>query len=557
MQMSERFIYKCMGAWRAKVLIVCAMLPMLCPLRAAAQTEEPSSAPQAARCDDGSWIPFNSPYFYCDCRMTAQPFGFPLDMLITDTVWLKADANDLLKGLSAYWFADCSVEMEVYAMCASKTPTLTMRVGKNQMREMDATSINDKLASMGDLGETVKNMTPRIRVYPVGGGQGRVLCYPYNEGPHSTCTDLLPIYTSMTYVSSHTYDVYELQPQTIPSKVELFVQWKEKSNSPCTVKVLRGGCEGTVVATTTLSDSTKLYFPDKTMLQAAKKAGESLYFRFEHAAGTAGRINFRVPKFVAQQVDTTVCQGKGLQLADTLLTETTVYPNDTVWEVRDTVAIRTYYLTVTPPEPQYDTLRVRAAELPRLYREKLYIAKDGYGDYRYTEHKDEQCDVLYQLHVEHAVKTTWTTVDTTLCQGKIYTFAGKNYTEDTEWRDTVWTDDDTRSVVDVKVTFTAPELEYDTLYLTQAELYGDGAGYYYAPLRIVVTAYGDMECELRARNKCTRVVRLTVIENKTTGAEQPAEQAGRPAGRYNLLGQRVGEDYRGVVIENGRLVWRE
>lgn len=498
------------------------------------------------------------PYYYCDCSEQSSTFIFPLDALITDTVWFKADISDLLKGMSAYWFADCGVQMDVYAMCASKEPTMTLRVGKNQMREMDATSINEKLAAMGSAGEALKNIKPRIRVYPTGTGSGRVLCYPYNEGPHSTCNDLLPVYTSMTYVSSHSYDVYELQPQSIPSSGTLFVQWKQKDNQPCTVSVHRGGCEGAVVATTLLADSTKLYFPDKTLLQQVKKAGESLYFRFEHEQSAVGRISFRVPKYVAERVDTTICQGMGLQLADTLLTATTVYPNDTVWLLKDTVALRTYHLTIAPAPVHYDTLRVRSTDLPMLYRNKMYIRENGYGDYDYTEQKEGMCDERYLLCVEHAVQTTTTTIDTTLCEGKIYSFAGKNYTTNTEIQDTVWSDADTRSVVDLRVTFTEPELEYDTLYLTAAQLEGeDGYGYYHAESMQYITAYGDIEYDVTARNRCTRRVRLTVLEDTMTPTGTAVAEEKKPVVRYNLLGQKVSESYRGVVIENGRLVWRE
>lgn len=523
---------------------------LLCPLLVFADTmeEQGSASCELMRKRLGY------PYYYCDCTEQSSTFLFPLEDIVSDTVWFKAEVNDLLKGMSAYWFADCAVQMDVYATCASKEPTLTLRVGKNQMHEMDATAINDKLAAMGSAGEALKNIKPRIRVYPVGGGSGKVLCYPYDEGPHSTCTNLLPIYTSMMYVSSHAYDVYELQSATIPARGELFVQWREKNNNPCTVTIHRGSCDGEVVTTTTLADSTRLLFLDKALLLTAKQAGESLFLRFDHDAKTTGRIRVRAPKFITERVDTTICAGLGLQLSDTLLTATTVYPNDTVWLRQDTVSLRTYHLIVTPPAVQYDTLLVRAAQLPMLYRGNLYIKQGGFGDYDYIEHTDAQCDERYLLHVEHAVQTTTSTIDTTLCEGKIYTFAGKNYTHDTDIHDTIWTDPDTRAIVDVRLTFTPPDIEYDTLYLTQAQLQGnDGYGYYHSESMQYITTYGDIDYTLTARNRCTRRIRLSVLPDTSTDSKQINASPKHPR-RYNLLGQPVDDSYRGVVIQDGRML---
>lgn len=150
-----------------------------------------------------------APYYFCDCYEGASTFRFPLSTQISDTVWYTASVDDVRKGLTAYWFADCSVTLEVYALCSGKTPTISMTIGKDQMREMDATSVNQKIDEMGDAaGQLISALTPHIRVYPNGTCSGQVYVYPYNEGPHSTCEATLPVRTSMTYVSNHADDVY-------------------------------------------------------------------------------------------------------------------------------------------------------------------------------------------------------------------------------------------------------------------------------------------------------------------------------------------------------------
>ena len=138
------------------------------------------NAPQMK--DDYCWgkLP-GYPEHYCTCRNSSQAFSFPLITQVTDTMWFSSTVDDMKQGLSAYWFSDCSITFEVYAFCSSKTPTITMTVGANQMREMDIATINRKLDEMGDMAELLSQaLTPRIKVYP-NGGTGTVYCYPYNH----------------------------------------------------------------------------------------------------------------------------------------------------------------------------------------------------------------------------------------------------------------------------------------------------------------------------------------------------------------------------------------
>lgn len=107
-----------------------------------------------------------------------------------------------------------------------------MTVGANRMHEMDVTEINSKLEEMGDMAELMSQaLTPRIKVYP-NGGTGTVYCYPYDQGPWSTCSDILPVIPRMTYVCDQATEVYELKPSRIASTGKGFIQWKQKRNQP-------------------------------------------------------------------------------------------------------------------------------------------------------------------------------------------------------------------------------------------------------------------------------------------------------------------------------------
>lgn len=492
-----------------------------------------------------------APYYFCDCYEGASTFRFPLSTQISDTVWYTASVDDVRKGLTAYWFADCSVTLEVYALCSGKTPTISMTIGKDQMREMDATSVNQKIDEMGDAaGQLISALTPHIRVYPNGTCSGQVYVYPYNEGPHSTCEATLPVRTSMTYVSNHADDVYEWEPTLLPQSGSVYVQWKEAKNNPCQVWVTQGSCTGTEVARTTLSDSTKLFFPDRTLIQQARQAGESLFFHFSHDADKVGRIRFRTnPRFVPQTIDTTTCQGQGLQLADTLLTQTTRYSNDTAWYKGDTVYVRTYNLIVAAPEPQRDTVRVKAAQLPMVYRNQEYIARGGYGNYDFTIHTVGQCDEHYLLCVEHFTTHTSVTIDTTICEGKTFELNGLTYSRDTAMQSAGWIDEDTYADMDIRVSFSAPETEYDTVYVSPATM---AEGYFYEEANRWIEAYGDYSYTITGRNQCTRQVELAVREQVSTAVADTGQAMPlswlycapdgtvyvvRNGKRYTLLGQ--------------------
>jgi len=484
------------------------------------------------------------PDHYCTCRNASTQFAYPMQVQVSDTMWFYASVDDMKQGLSAYWFADCSITFEVYAFCSSKVPTIAMTVGPNQMREMDVAYINQKLDEMGDMAELMSQvLTPRVKVYP-NGGTGTVYCYPYDQGPTSTCQETLPLIPRMTYVCDQTTEVYELHPEQIASNGQGFIRWKQKKNLAGTIRLTDGACDGPEIGQMTLTDSMRVMMLNADTMQAAKQAGRSVFVHVTHPADYVGRIYYyKTIKWDVQRIDTTICQGKSLQLSDTTLSQTTVYPNDTLWKKGDTLSLTTYYLTIEPPTPQQDTLVLKAAQLPYNYRNQL-IPKDGWGDYDLTIHRADQCDERYLLHVEHDVVTRSTVVDTAVCLGRTVTFGGVTYDMDTVIRDSAWADADTWVTSDITIRFTEPETEYDTIAIP-ASWFVNGR-YWYGDLGVTLYGYGDTLIVKTKKNQCTRWIQLHVEEREigTLVETVPTEAETYKYIRNGILYiRREGQDY--------------
>ncbi len=352
-------------------------------LQAQSSVDAREQSPQDRSCDLIQKR-FGYPYYYCNCAVeNTVDFHFGLDTVITDTLWFAATVSELKHGMSAYWFSDKPIHLDLFALCSSTESSYSINVGGNTMRDIDVEFINSKLAEMGDLAELAETVVkPHIRVYPMRGGQGRVLAFAYNEGPHSTCDDLFPVKNGMTYISNHDEDIYAWLPSDMRKNQQLFVQWQQKKNQPCEMEFLRGTCANPeLICSRTMSDSTRLFFPDTAVVNRAKAAGDTLFFRFRHKAKDVGRVRFRYNiKWMETVTDVSFCEGKSFQLADTVLKETTVYSGDTVWRALDTVDIFTYNVKVTPAKLKHDTLWVKKTDLPLYYENTYYVDRMGEHD---------------------------------------------------------------------------------------------------------------------------------------------------------------------------------
>lgn len=310
------------------------------------------------------------PSHFCECYENAEQFGFPIEREVKDTMWYVTSIDNLQQGLSAYWFADCSVSIDVFAFCTSHGPAFSVTVPANRMAEIDNTMVNQMIE---ELGEQAKNMaqtlSPRVRVCP-NGGSGKVYCYPYDQGPESTCEDPLPFYSRMTYVCEKPYNVYRLPYSRIPASGKTFIHWKQKKNLPCEVRLTLDSCNGEEIGRATLSDSLHIYQPDSVLLLRALTRKKSVWLHVTHEDGYAGRIYlYTTRQFVdpLPAVSQKTCLGKKLTVDQRAYESDTTF-TDTLWVSADTLQTRQVSLRFTQPKLEYDTIRVAANDLRYGYR---------------------------------------------------------------------------------------------------------------------------------------------------------------------------------------------
>ena len=330
---------------------------------------QPASAPQWSDFCDSTQRILELPYYYCACEESSSAFSFPYEAEVNDTAWFTATMNDLRQGISAYWFANSSVTMEVFAFCTSKLPTITMTVGPNQMRDIDVAKINKKLDEMGEMAAVAEKMTPHIRVFPNNGGSGHVYCYPYDQGPHSTCEEPLPLRPGMTYVCDKEENVYRMEWSSIPSSGKAFVLWKQKKNKPCDIWLTLDSCTGEEIGRVVLSDSLHVYQPDSAKLVDARKAKRSLWLHAKHGKDIVGRLYWRNnPKYAEEldPMDKKTCLGKTLSVNFRTYSSDTAFV-DTTWVGGDTLQTMAVTFTFTQPKMEYDTVYTTALELSRGY----------------------------------------------------------------------------------------------------------------------------------------------------------------------------------------------
>ena len=209
---------------------------------------------------------------------------------------------------------------------------------------------------------------------------------------------------------------------------------------------------------------------------------------------------------IYQAIDTTLCQGKIFtHNAQSYTTDTTLV--DAAMGNDGNYHITTLIVRFTAPEPVADTLALKTTDLPYLYRNQELIP--AFGDYDITIHTLGQCDERYLVHVSHLVDTIFTSIDTTLCEGRIFTYNALEYTVDTALVDSTLWNEDMLEIQHIKVVFAAPEMEYDTLLLTTQQLL---EGYYYLPADTMIYAAGEYFYVITTYDECTRHLTLTVNE---------------------------------------------
>lgn len=335
----------------------------------------------------------NAPAYYCACQ-DALPFAYGLDTVLTEPTWYKGALSQLQEGITAYWFASKPVRVEVYPLCSSAEPLLGQTIRGNGGYSWTVDEIADKMALLEGF-DFVQQMQVYIRVTPLDSTGGRCVMTSYTHGLHSTCANALPVIFHTPYVLSGEGDTYALSLARQPKA--LGVQGWNSNGAPIAVEMVLGQCEGQPVAQGVLRDSFHLWVPQPELLEQAYAQEQTVYFRF--SAVEAGHIQFVSPLTWAHQVcDTTLCQGIGLELADTTLRISTLYADSVYQYGTDTVQVTDYRVAFTQPSVQYDTLRLEQSAFPYLYQGQGVISR--YGDYVFTLHEPQSCDTQIRLSVE-------------------------------------------------------------------------------------------------------------------------------------------------------------
>ena len=265
----------------------------------------------------------------------------------------------------------------------------------------------------------------------------------------------------MSLYSTQSNDVYILDPAELYDLTDVILQWEPDDLSSCQLQVTSGTCDGPIVAQTTLQTD-DIYIIPAAQIRQALNNNQILYLHFSHDANKPGMVHCLAPEYEENYIDTLLCQGMGLAVHDTLLTEATVYTIDTTHQYDNVYLINYYDLSFYEPDLQNDTLAFKYTQSPYLYRGQHTINKPG--NYDLTIHNPGQCDEHYQLYVYHDIDTVLQTVDTFLCYGAAFEYKGKIYKTDISIKESSWKNQDSLMVDVLNLYFaTTPDIIYDTI----------------------------------------------------------------------------------------------
>ena len=399
------------------------------------------------------------PSYYCDCKEGYTDFQLPVDTVLSyESIWFKGWVSDLYDGVSAYLHSDCDLNFEVYTSCTAKAPKYQAVFAQNKANAIDGEAIKRKLEEnqVGNL-----DVAFYIRISPIAGQGGRLIMRRQSDGMPSTCDDPLYMLPGMSLYSTQSNDVYILDPAELYDLTDVILQWEPDVVSSCQLKVTKGTCDGPVMAQTTLQTDDIYIIPAADIRQSLSN-NEQIFLHFSHAANTAGMVHCLAPEYEENYIDTLLCQGMGLEVHDTLLTEPTIYTIDTTHAYANIYYINLYNLEFYEPDLQYDTLALYESQLPYLYRGQYAVT--DFGEYDVTIHTPGQCDEQYALSVYHKIDTIITVRDTALCYGAKFEYQNRLYTENVSFESTTWKNADTYLIDSLHVYFaTTPEIVYDTI----------------------------------------------------------------------------------------------
>lgn len=325
-------------------------------------------------------------------------------------VWFLASLENFGNGMNAYWYSTDSLRLEAYLVCLAREPIYQRTIGPQGIFSLSLEELKHKLdsvtASLG-LGQIddILQIFPSVNVkaVPVSGQSGRIILQNLGEGPKTDCSNPLPVYMDATYILTDSANVYTLTQERQPDS--LHVVWQaedEELDTLPTIQVRYGSCDGDILGEAQ-TDSQGVYVVERQWMDSAYQQGDTLFFHV--FAPTDGKIRFRPVTFTYAEVDTVLCEGKGLQLQDTLLTASTSYTDTVVKSEGYRHFITHYELEVQPAPETNDTLYVGAAELP-LQMQDVWIESEGNYSLRYQT--AEGCDsiVHLQVYIQTSIRET-------------------------------------------------------------------------------------------------------------------------------------------------------
>ena len=216
---------------------------------------------------------------------------------------------------------------------------------------------------------------------------------------------------------------------------------------------------------------------------------------------------------ITSAIDTVICYGGSFLHNGTTYTKDVVIIDERPLNA-DTLFVDTLHVYFdTEPALRYDTLGLKSYDLPYRYHRQTI---NDYGDYEFDLTTSAGCKEHVLLHVYHDVAVIHAENDTTLCQGKQYVHNSVSYSEDVTLVDSLWLDADSYQMTTTHVWFAEPEMEYDTVTVTTADLQ---AGYYYVAADTYIYHAGTYSYVVEKADECTRHITLTVIEDTTSAVE--------------------------------------
>lgn len=315
--------------------------------------------------------------------------------------WFNCSIDLLGEGVNAYWYSPDSLVLEAYLNCFALRPVYTYTVLPSGVFSINREYLLQKIDSiaalmgMGSLEEVLEWFdSVKIKATPKNGQNGRLIFQKYKEGPETDCSNPLPVYMDATYILTDSANVYTLTHERQPDS--LHVVWQaedEELDTLPTIQVRYGSCDGDILGEAQ-TDSQGVYVVERQWVDSAYQQGDTLFFHV--FAPIDGKIRFRPVTFTYAEVDTVLCEGKGLQLQDTLLTTSTSYTDTVVKSEGYRHFITHYELEVQPAPETNDTLYVGAAELP-LQMQEVWIESEGNYSLRYQT--EEGCDSIVHLQV--------------------------------------------------------------------------------------------------------------------------------------------------------------